>query len=182
MAITTTVAADLVTSDDLAAFPGAAFDPTSVELAAATVRGACHWHIAPTAEVVYAVDQSHRSDVLMLDALRIGTVVEVIDNRTGLVVPTFRVSPSGAIQLPYAIEAGINVATVKVNVGYAECPIEIKGVVAELAWAHQASRTRPPNVRSRTVGGVSYTWVTPDTKLVADPLARFSHILRRYTV
>ncbi len=179
--ITTTVAAPLVTTDELAAYPGGPFDALSVEIAAATVRGACNWHIAPAVEVEYVIDQSHRSNVIMVDALRLGTVVEVIDNATENTVVPMRVSPAGAIVLPHQVE-GVAAVTVRATVGIATCPVELRSVVAELARSHQASKSRPPDVRSRTVGGVSYTWVTPDTKLVADPLARFSHILRRYTV
>ncbi len=106
--ITTTVAAPLVTTDELAAYPGGPFDALSVEIAAATVRGACNWHIAPAVEVEYVIDQSHRSNVIMVDALRLGTVVEVIDNATEKTVVPMRVSP---VEIKVILSSGIYVLT-----------------------------------------------------------------------
>lgn len=179
--VTVADAEPLVTADELADYPGAPFSDLSVEIASATVRGSLMWHLAPAvAGVEYRIDLLSNTDLVILPALVVGEITSVVETQYNTPITGFTVSDAGALQLPCKVPAGLGRLKIIATVGLAECPVHIKSVVAHLARSFDASVTRPPDLRSRTVGGVSYTWVTPDTNIVADPLRKFEHILARY--
>jgi hypothetical protein len=182
MDLTPYLAGPLVTNDELADYPGAPFSELAVEVASAMVRGACNWHIGPKVEgIEYTLDLMADTDTLVLNSLVVGAVTSVVDVRTGP-IEGYRASGVGIIQLPRRIPRGIAAVTVTVDHGLDEIPADLKAVIADLARRHEASKSRPPDLRSRTVGAVTYTWVTGDNRYTSDPLSNHRHVLRRFTV
>lgn len=177
---TATEAGPLTTNDELAEYPGAPFTTLAVEVACAEVRGVCYWHIAPPVEGVrFTLDLESDTDVLILKSLHLTAVTDVIDERTGEHLTGWRVSKSGMVALPRRISAGVAVVTVVGTHGLAEAPKELKAVIADRARIFDTSNERDPELRTRTVGSVSYTWVNRRDG-DADPMEPYAHVLHRF--
>lgn len=173
----------LTTNDELAAYPGAPFSKLAVEVACAEVRGACHWHIGPAVEgIKYTLDLESSTDVLVLDTLHLTAVTAVTDERTGQPITGWRVSRAGMIQLPRRLDAGVAVVSVTATHGLDTIPLDLLAVIADRARTFDTEATRDPDLRTRTVGSVTYTWVNRGDSTNPDPLSRYAHVLRRYTV
>lgn len=177
---TATEAGPLTTNDELAEYPGAPFTKLAVEVACAEVRGVCHWHIAPPVEgVKFTLDLESDTDVLIVNSLHLTTVTAVIDERTGQPITGWRVSKSGMVALPRRIAAGVAVVSVVGTHGLNEAPPELKAVIADRARIFDTSNDRDPELRTRTVGSVSYTWVNRRDGN-ADPMRPYAHVLNRF--
>lgn len=178
------VAPPLVTLDDLEEFPGGPFDETSVQVACAVVRGACGWHIAPSMTVDLVLD-SDGGRVLLLPSLHL-TAVTAVRDRDGNPVTGWRQSAAGMLEHPLGWPGGLSAVTVTVTHGLPAVPEDLQAVVADLAAARAraaAAAARGGELKRKTVGEVTYEYVTPPTAAGgSDPLAAYRHILSRYTL
>jgi hypothetical protein len=146
---------DLATSVDLADFPGAPFNEQVVRTVCETVRGECGWHIAPVVTETLTVD-SRGGQLLLLPTLKIATVTEVRDvtSDTPRVVTGWRVAPSGMLVLAGGWPRGYAAIEVDLTHGYATCPEDLLGVIAERA----GRGIRDSTVQQESLGSRSVTF------------------------
>ena len=177
-----TVAPPLVNVDDLEEFPGAPFDETSVQIAGAVVRGVCGWHIAPSVTVDLVLD-SDGGRVLLLPSLHL-TEVAAVRDRDANPIEGWRTSTAGMLEHPGGWPCGLSAVTVTVTHGLPVVPPDLLGVVADIARYRAALNARPPGLRSKTVGKVTYDYIDPNAGVggKVDPIAAYRHILDRYAL
>jgi hypothetical protein len=138
--------------------------PATVDTAQATmalagasgvVRHFCRWVISEEAPVTFALD-GNGTDILNLPTLRLNAVSEIrID---GVIVEPGRYewSRGGQIQLDGWWPRRFRSIEVDGDHGYATIPDEVRAVVMSLATRYYIN---PDGLRSKTVGGVSRTYM-----------------------
>jgi hypothetical protein len=128
----------LVTPDDLAPFPGAPFSDEVTDAAAAAVRVACDWHIAPSLTETVIVE-SYGSRFLILPTLyltAITSIYDVTDDAAPVIITGYRTAATaqfkaGMVDLGSRWPRGMMEATI--THGYDECPPDLLPAIAEVA-------------------------------------------------
>lgn len=177
----TQTAPPLVTVDMLEdhQMPGP-YTETDVAIASALVRGACGWHIAPSVAVELELD-SDGGTLLVLPSLHLSSVNKVTD-RHGNVLEGWEASRKGMLYRTAGWPAGFGAVVVHAEHGLPEVPLEIVAVVADLARSRTATGMRPTDLKSRKVGEVTYSYLTPADSPTDDPLRMYRHVLWRFVL
>ena len=138
----------LVLPGDLDGFPGAPFSPEPVMSAAADLRRAAGWHIAPSVTETVTLDHDG-AGVLRLRSLYVTAVTAVRDVSTDTPsdLTGWRWSQDG--MLSGCFPCGFRSVEVTFTHGYPQCPAELLPVVA--------SRTQR-KVMQESVGARSVTY------------------------
>lgn len=175
---------DFADADVLADYPGPA-DDLDIRIAVATVRGLCGWHIAPRVTLTLECSTEPGSPIVLLPSYAIGEPTAVVLGRgpdaVELEPGEFEWSSNGILQLPRRCVRRNGLGTVLVTApsGLTEAPPDLLAVVADISTARTAAATGSPVLKSRTVGGVSYTYA--DAVDMTDT-ARYAAILGRFTL
>lgn len=154
----------LVTTEDLAEFPGSPFSSSTVAAAAGAVRSECGWHIAPIVTETLTVD-TDGGPILMLPTLALVSVSEVRDmtRDTPTVLTGWQMSAAGMLSRPGGWPWGLSAVEVDCTHGYESCPPELLPTVVE----RMDRRVMQESLGSRSV---SYA---PDDGGSAAVLARY---------
>lgn len=154
----------LVSLDDVRDFPGGPFNPTAVDIAAAAVRAAAGWHIAPVLTETITV-QSWGERELILPTMRIVSVSAV---RYGGVTYTssWTVTPSGLLRTGGYWPMGP--IEVDLTHGYAKTPLDLLPVIVD--YVRNASNPRDPSIATQAVGQVSVGYREAPAMLNGHPL------------
>ena len=158
--------ADLVSNADLTGFPGAPFSEPVLRAAAESVRDECGWHIAPV--VTETIEVEAVGNVAILPTLRIVTITEIRDARTGDPITGWHVDKRAGVVhgLPYCRRIEVDLEH-----GHESCPPALLPAIADRAKAI----TTGGYVRQESLGSRSVAYATgPDIGVgAADPLARY---------
>ena len=141
------MANDLARPTDLAGFPGAPFSDAQVDAAAAAVRRAAGWHIAPVRTETKALDVACIESRLRLPTRLLVSLDEVRDGETGDVIAadTYRVSHALAqARRSAGWPSGYEAVEVDMTHGYEETPADVLAVVAQAV----ALARRDPTIQS----------------------------------
>lgn len=151
--------ADLVSSADLADFPGAPFPDTVVEAAAESVRDAAGWHIAPSRTETARIATEGRTLTLpSLYVTAVSAIRDVTDAANVVDVTDFEWDTNGVIRLGYAVVWGWSwrcrrTFEVDFTHGYDICPAPLLPVIA--ARAQQNPVTQVGQVRFATADTIT---------------------------
>lgn len=128
----------LVSPDDLAPFPGAPFSDEVTDAAAAAVRVACDWHIAPSLTETITVESTHGRYLILptLNLTEIVSIYDVTDPALPLVITGYRTAPTaqfkaGMVDLGARWPRGF--IEVTITHGYELCPPDLLPAIAEVA-------------------------------------------------
>lgn len=126
---------ELVTPTQLAGFPGAPFDQTTVSGVVGQVRDRAGWHIAPSEDETLTLDGPDTRQ-LVLPSLLITAIEEVRDvtNPDAPVVLTgWRLAKAGILVRDIGWPCGLSVIEVDLTHGYAACPDALLPLLGALA-------------------------------------------------
>lgn len=124
---------DLVSPEDLSAFPDAPFADEVVDAAVAELRASAGWHIAPERTETITLD-SEGGTLVTLPSLRVVAVSAVRDvcGEVAMPVAGFRWSRSGVMH-GHCWPQGFQSLEVDLTHGYETCPGDLLPVVAAIA-------------------------------------------------
>ncbi|AEV52223.1 hypothetical protein [Nocardia phage NBR1] len=172
---------------ETAEYPGP-FSDLDVSTAVAIVRGLCGWHIAPVVPLTFELN-SDGSEVMELPSYNIGEPTAVKDGRgpDAADIEGWTWSRNGLLGLPRCGRPqGLANIVVTAPSGLATVPSDLLAVVADIARTRGTAAARPIGLKSRTIGGVSYTYAdtmeTSNGAASAGPYARYAPILSRFTL
>lgn len=151
--------ADLVSAENVAAFPGAPFAAAVLRSAEATLRGMCLWHIAPSQSDTVTLDSAGEKR-LFLPSLYVTAVTSCayVGGDTPEELTDVVVKANGVLYRACGFPAGEQVIEVTFTHGYEECPPELFPVVAEIA--RDLGSASSGRVRSKSLGTGSITYDT----------------------
>lgn len=155
---------DLVTSKELAGFPGAPFPESVVRSAGEAVRVMCGWHIAPVVTDKVRTVAGLRG--VVVPTLRLVGVVSVT-TPDGADVPVEWAYPSGVIVLGRDV---VGPVVVEYEHGYESCPPSLLSVVAGRALTEQRQLIKQEALGARSV---QYGSVSEASALMDPVLAKF---------
>lgn len=150
--------ADLVSSGEIAQFPGAPFPADVLTAAGETVRKACGWMIAPTVTGAVETLDSDGGSTLYVQSKYVTALTQVRD-MTGtapVVLTGVTFNANGRLYLRTGFPCGVGAVEVTYTHGYTACPKDLLPVVADLARSANTST----KVRQQTMGSASITFST----------------------
>lgn len=149
--------------DLLANLAGAPFTDEEVEVAVATVRAACGWHIAPTVEETVTLTVDYGVGLLRLPTRKLVGVDEVRDTELETVIDAadYRVlfTRNTLLKRSGYWPTGYERVEVDMTHGYTEWPADLWPVIAEVA----ATSRRDQTVRSQTAGVFTVAYGSTET-------------------
>lgn len=168
-------------------YPGP-YSELDVASAVAIVRGLCGWHISPVVTLTFELN-SDGSTVMELPSYHIGEPTAVKDGRASDAadIAGWTWSRNGLLGLPACGRPqGLANVVVTAPSGLESVPPDVLAVVADIAKTRAAVAARPVGLKSRTIGGVSYTYADPmeasSGSNSGGPYARYAPILARFTL
>jgi hypothetical protein len=148
---------DLVTPDHLSYLPGAPFSDEEVDAAAAMVRAAAQWHIAPVRNETIILDVIRYDRWLRLPTRQLISVSEIRNADTGEVLDpaSYRISREKAqIKRRTWWPTGYEAVEVDIQHGYANCPPDLYAVIAQACTMAR----RDPTVTSVSIDDYSTSY------------------------
>lgn len=136
----------LIATGDLVGFRGAPFPDAVTQAAAESVRSECGWHIAPSVTQTVAVRTGGVGTVL-LPSLRVESVALVTD-KDGVELTGWDAWENGVLERSSAFP---KVILVTLTHGFAVCPTDLLGIIAERASAQAEGRIKSESLAGRSV-------------------------------
>lgn len=151
---------DLVGPDDLAHLPGAPFTDAEVDSAAAALRKAAGWHIAPVRSETVALDIVPAEPVLRLPTRQLVSVTAVRRTSDATVYATTQYETSKRLarirRRSSYWPCGYEAVEVDMTHGYTTCPPDLLPVIAQCAVLARRDTT----VRTVAVDDASTTYTS----------------------
>lgn len=160
----------LVEPAALSDFPGT-FTATQINIAAAGLRSAAGWHIAPVVVETVTVD-SDGGPILFLPTLHLVNVTEVRDvtGDTPRVLTNWRKSATGTLTRLGGWPYGASAIEVDMTHGYDECPPELLPLVVDGIRSQGKDRT----LAAKSIGPFSESYRDGVTSTLDPALARYA--------
>lgn len=158
----------LIDPSDLVGFPGAPFSDAEVDAAAAAIRGAAGWHIAPVeVETSVPLDVAPAEPVLRLPTRKLVSVEAVrdADSATLIAATSYRVSRArGRVRRTGGYwPSGYERVEVDFTHGYDDLPLDLLPIVAQVALLARRDST----IQSVRVDDASVSFLTAGTATAA---------------